>query len=269
MKRILSAAVALVLAAIPVTGCRSRELAELEGASAVPPGYVAVFGRSAAGKIAVAGTPALAERRFPPCSTFKIVSTLMGLDSGVLAGLETRLGYDGTKYEIAAWNRDVTLLEAFRASCVPYYKKLTGKLDRGYVRETLERLGYGNCDISVWNSNGHNVFWIESSLLISPVEQLGVLERIFSGGSGFRPEHVALLEECMDSGRAGAWRVCGKTGTGRNHNTNRLEAWFAGFAEDAAGGRLFFAAHGADPDRDVGSGEMREWIRNLLASRTF
>lgn len=58
MKRILPAAFALVLAVIPVIGYRSRELAEQEGASAVPPGYVAVCGRSSAGKIADAGTPA-------------------------------------------------------------------------------------------------------------------------------------------------------------------------------------------------------------------
>ena len=191
----------------------------------------------------------------------------MGLDSGVLTGPESRLGYDGTRYEFAAWNGDLTLREAFRTSCVPYYKKLTGKLDRRTVQKTLDRLNYGNCDISVWNSNGHNVFWIESSLLISPLEQLGVLEKIFSGRSGFAPGHVELLRECMRDGCAGDWTLYGKTGSGRNHNTNRLEGWFVGFAEPADGKPVFFAAHGAAPDRDVNGPEMRQWLREQFSRR--
>lgn len=101
----------------------------------------------------------------------------MGLDSGMVSGKSARLGYDGQKHEYEAWNRDVTLQEAFQASCVWYYKKLVGKLDKSYVQRTLDRLHYGNADISVWNRNGHNVFWIESSLLISPEEQVCGLGR--------------------------------------------------------------------------------------------
>lgn len=165
----------------------------------------------------------------------------MGLDGGGLADLNARLGYDGTKYEYDTWNRDLTLSEAFRFSCVPYYKKLTGRLEKTYVQEVLGRLGYGNRDISVWNSNGHNVFWIESSLLISPREQLRVLERIFSGRSGFSQRHVALLKECMRYESIGKIGFYGKTGTGRNHNTNRLEAWCVGFLEYPDGGIVYLA----------------------------
>ena len=205
-----------------------------------------------------------AEKRFPSCSTFKIVSTLLGLDCCVVTGPDSRLGYDGTRYETSSWNRDLTLREAFQLSCVPYYKKLTGKLDKSYVQRRLEELEYGNCDIYVWNSNGHNVFWIESSLLISPVEQVNVLERIFSGRSGFRAEHVAILKQCMRRGNAGAFAFYGKTGTGRNHNSNRLEAWFVGFAEHPDGRILYFAAHAADPERNVSSAELQEKIRQLI-----
>lgn len=149
--------------------------------------------------------------------------------------------------------------------CVPYYKKLTGRLEKTYVQEVLGRLGYGNRDISVWNSNGHNVFWIESSLLISPREQLRVLERIFSGRSGFSQRHVALLKECMRYESIGKIGFYGKTGTGRNHNTNRLEAWCVGFLEYPDGGIVYYAAHGADRKRDVLSSEIRDSIRQIVS----
>lgn len=55
------------------------------------------------------------------------------------------------------------------------------------MQTELDRLSYGNCDISDWNgglnTNNNNRaltgFWLESSLLISPKEQVEVLERIF------------------------------------------------------------------------------------------
>ena len=229
-----------------------------------PPETAAVFYTPGASELLVFGDGALAGERFIPCSTFKIISTLMGLDSGVLSGKSARLGYDGQKHEYEAWNRDVTLQEAFQASCVWYYKKLVGKLDKSYVQRTLDRLHYGNADISVWNRNGHNVFWIESSLLISPEEQVAVLADIFSGGAGFRPEHVAILRDCMDAGTVGDFRMYGKTGTGRNHNTNFLESWYVGFVEIPGKDRVFFAIHGADPKRNVASASLRETIAALI-----
>ncbi len=258
---------AVLTASLVILGCRSApeyECGEFPESVRVPPETVAVFYRPGAAEVLVFGDKHLAEERFIPCSTFKIVSTLMGLDSGVVSGESSRLGYSGEKYEYEAWNRDVELREAFQVSCVWYYKKLIGRLDKTYVQNVLDRLGYGNADISVWNRNGHNVFWIESSLLISPVEQVKVLGDIFSEGAGFRPEHIAILRNCMAAGAVEGFRLYGKTGTGRNHNTNHLEAWYVGFLEVSEERRVFFAIHGADPDRNVASAQLRETIRSLV-----
>lgn len=228
------------------------------------PDTVAVFHTPGSPVWTVYGSRKAAEQRFIPCSTFKIVSTLMGLDAGIVSGPDSKLGYDGTKYEYDSWNAELPLKDAFRLSCVWYYKKLIGRLEKSYVQNVLDRLHYGNRNISVWNSNGHNVFWIESSLLISPVEQIRMLEHIFSGQSGFRADHVALLKQCMRRGSAGPFAFYGKTGTGRNHNTNRLESWFVGFAEHPDGQILYFAAHAADLDRNVSSAELQEKLRQLV-----
>lgn len=265
MKKIVNIFLLAGVSALVFCGCRNTVALQeqaLPPSIKVPESFVAVFAEG--DQMRVFGNPALAECRFPPCSTFKIISTLMGLDCGVVHDLNSRLGYDGTKYENANWNRDVTLREAFQFSCVPYYKKLTGKLQKGYVQNVLEELDYGNCDLSVWNSNGHNVFWIESSLLISPLEQIGVLKRICSGATPFSPGHVAMLRKCMYQGPVGQWTLFGKTGTGRNHNSNFLEAWFVGYAENKAGRVVYFALHGAAPGRDVVSPELRKIAGELL-----
>lgn len=67
-----------------------------------PPETAAVFYTPGASELLVFGDGALAGERFIPCSTFKIISTLMGLDSGVLSGKSARLGYDGQKHEYEA-----------------------------------------------------------------------------------------------------------------------------------------------------------------------
>ncbi|HBF4863977.1 TPA: penicillin binding protein transpeptidase domain-containing protein, partial [Clostridioides difficile] len=108
----------------------------------------------------------LIETRASPCSTFKIISTLIGLEKGVITSKESVMGYDGTNYPNKNWNKNLSLEEAFKESCVWYYKKLINKVDAKSVQSILDDLKYGNCDISEWegdlkNGKGHlNGFWL-------------------------------------------------------------------------------------------------------------
>ena len=210
--------------------------------------------------------PALCKMRYSPCSTFKIFSTLMGLDSGVLQSACTKMGYDGTQYKINTWNHDVTLEEAFRASCVWYYEKMIAKLSRNDIQNKLNLLNYGNCDIGAWDDKSSNVFWIESTLQISPVEQVNFLHKVFDRKIGFKPEHIALVKSFMRYDDIGDIAFYGKTGTGRNHRTGHLEAWFAGFLETPEQKRCYFAIHIDHPERDVNSPAAREIIRSIIKS---
>ena len=153
----------------------------VDGDTALPSHFVAVFRGDSSPDYRIIGDKREASHRFTPCSTFKIISTAMLLDSGA-AELDTRLGYDGTEYSMPEWNKDVTLLEAFRYSCVPYYRKAVLLLDKSYIQECLNALNYGNCDIGGTGRVADELFWLESSLAISPEEQIEVLHRIFTLG---------------------------------------------------------------------------------------
>lgn len=237
---------------------------DAERKSDLPSRFIAVFQRESSSDFSLIGDKDEAEYRFSPCSTFKIITTAMLLESGT-ADLDTRFGYDGTEYSMAEWNNDLTLLEAFRFSCVPYYRKAVSRLDQSYIQECLNSLNYGNCDISGTGRFEDELFWIESSLAISPKEQIAVLRRIFTSGTVFSAGTVADLKQCMYSGDFAAGSLFGKTGTGRNYTTGYLEAWYVGFIELNDGGdRIYFAVHGADPDRDVLSSELRGWVEASL-----
>lgn len=73
------------------------------------------------------------------------------------------------------------------------------------MQRELDQLQYGNCDISDWegrlNTNNSNRaltgFWIESSLMISPKEQVEVMARIFGKDSAYSEETQNELKQVM------------------------------------------------------------------------
>ena len=66
----------------------------------------------------------LALHEASPCSTFKIVSGLIGIEEGVIASSETKMNYNGNNYGMDQWTDDLTFKEAFQCSCVWYFKKV-------------------------------------------------------------------------------------------------------------------------------------------------
>lgn len=96
----------------------------------------------------------LCRTQVSPCSTFKIISTLMGLHTGVLTGPESTMTYSGIQYPVAAWNGNLTLAEAFQSSCVWYFRQVIDQVGQASVAQQLADLDYGNQDISQWEGAG-------------------------------------------------------------------------------------------------------------------
>ena len=69
------------------------------------------------------------------------------------------------------WNRDINFSDAFRTSCVWYFRQVTDDIGKVKMQNELNKLKYGNCDISDWegklNTNNNNRaltgFWIVSA----------------------------------------------------------------------------------------------------------
>src|SRR5690242_7578834 len=49
-----------------------------------------------------------------PASTFKIVNSLIGLQTGVITNDSMIIKWDGVKRNVEAWNKDLSMYEAFR-----------------------------------------------------------------------------------------------------------------------------------------------------------
>ena len=209
----------------------------------------------------------LALTRRSPCSTFKIISSLIALENGILEPDDSTREWSGEVFWNEDWNKDIDFNEAFRTSCVWYYRQVIDDIGKDRMQRELEKLQYGNCDISDWegrlNTNNNNRaltgFWIESSLMISPKEQAEVMERIFGDRSDYSEETRNELKQVMlvpDQERSDL-SIYGKTGMGKAGGIV-VDAWFTGFAESTEG-TLYFCVHlGRTDGMDVSSSAAKE-----------
>ena len=204
----------------------------------------------------------LAVTRRPPCSTFKIISSLVALENGILEPKNSTREWSGEVFWNDDWNKDIDFKEAFRTSCVWYYRQLIDDIGKNRMQKELDKLQYGNCDISDWkgrlNTNNNNRaltgFWIESSLMVSPKEQVEVMERIFGENSVYSEETQNELKKVMlvpEQDRSGI-SIYGKTGMGKARGVV-VDAWFTGFAESAEGNIYFCVRLGRTDGMDVSS----------------
>ena len=166
--------------------------------------------------------PELAETRSSPCSTFKIISSLLALENGVIDPENSIREWSGEYFWNGEWNRDIGFEDAFRTSCVWYFRQVVDDIGKDRMQEGLDALQYGNCDISDWegslNTNNSNRaltgFWIESSLKISPREQAEVMERIFGEDGYASEETIDRLKQVMLLQEEDGLSIYGKTGMG-------------------------------------------------------
>lgn len=216
----------------------------------------------------------LAETRRSPCSTFKIISSLTALEHGILEPGDSTRTWSGEVFWNEDWNRDIDFSEAFRTSCVWYYRQLIDDIGQDRMQEELEKLRYGNCDISDWegrlNTNNNNRvltgFWLESSLLISPKEQTEVMERIFGENSEYSEETQNELKQVMLVTEQDRTDISfyGKTGMGKADGIV-VDAWFTGFAETAEGKLYFCVRLGRTDGMNVSSPLAKEIAIQIIS----
>lgn len=198
-------------------------------------------------------------QRLSPCSTFKIYSSLAGLETGVLdqEDVYTLFKWNGTRYDFPAWNHDQTLASATRDSVVWYFKELAGRIGRERMQDFLDKIEYGNRDIS----GGLTTFWLRSSLQISAREQVDLLHKMYAGELPVSLENVAIVKKNITISNNNGVHFMGKTGSGFQ-DSKWILGWFVGCIEKD-GNRYFFATNIQGPDGAIG-GKAREITKSIL-----
>lgn len=215
----------------------------------------------------------LAETRRSPCSTFKIISSLIALENGIIEPDDSVRKWSGETFWNENWNKDIGFQEAFRTSCVWYYRQIIDEIGEDRMQAGLNELSYGNCDSSDWegrlNTNNNNRaltgFWIESSLKISAKEQTEVMERIFGRNTHYGRDTLNRLKQVMliaGQDETGCL-IYGKTGMGKDKGVV-VDSWFTGFVDTQDGNRYFCVYLGRTDGKEVSSTKAKEIAASIV-----
>jgi beta-lactamase class D len=180
-------------------------------------------------------------KRYSPASTFKIAISLMGYDSGILIDtthplLSFQKGYPDF---LRVWKQDQTPTSWIKNSCVWYSQVLTKELGMEKFKSYVAKFNYGNMDLSgdKGKNNGLTNSWLSSSLEISPEEQTIFLQKLLSSKLFVSSKAYEMTKEILFiKALSGGWKLYGKTGTGKQFDTENLETnlqhgWFVGWIE--------------------------------------
>ena len=189
----------------------------------------------------------LSTKRISPDSTFKIYSGLFALEEDIIHYDASGQKWDGTTYSFDTWNKDQTLATAMQNSVNWYFQNLDIQLGYQKLYSYYKKISYGNCNLTA----GINYYWAESSLKISPVEQVMLLSNLRENKWAFEEENVQAIKNSLFISDTAIGRLYGKTGTGVV-NGQSSNGWFIGFLE--RGERVYcFATNLQNADNATGS----------------
>ncbi|MGE7132698.1 BlaR1 family beta-lactam sensor/signal transducer [Lysinibacillus xylanilyticus] len=184
--------------------------------------------------------------RVSPDSTYKIYSALFALESNVISPEESTLSWDGTEYPYDAWNMDQDVASALQKSVNWYFQELDRRKGFETIQSNLQDINYGNSNVS----GGLDEFWNESSLKISPVEQVQLLQAFYNNQLGYKEMNIQAVKDALYLEKNEEARLSGKTGTGTVNGKN-INGWFIGYVE-TKNNTYFFATN--IQNEDVASG---------------
>ena len=179
--------------------------------------------------------------RVSPNSTYKIYDALFGLEEGVITPDESLIVWNGESYPYEAWNADQTLQSAMSSSVNWYFQALDEQLGADSIYNYIHQVGYGNESMS----DDCSTYWMESSLEISPVEQVELLTKLHNNSFDFSPENINAVKDAIRLSSLDTGTFYGKTGTGRVDGQD-INGWFIGYIETADNTYFFATNIGAD-----------------------
>jgi beta-lactamase class D len=165
--------------------------------------------------------------RFLPASTFKIVNTLIGIETGKITDENMIIPWDGIKRWNEDWNRDLTMQQAFKLSAVPYYQEVARRIGRDTTKHWIDTLQYGNMNIS----GPVDSFWLNNTLKISPDEQLGLVKKLYFDQLPFQKRSQQIVRDVMLMENNTLYKLSYKTGFGYDEAQNVI-GWVVGWVEE-------------------------------------
>ncbi|HBE18323.1 MAG TPA: class D beta-lactamase [Cyanobacteria bacterium UBA11149] len=180
---------------------------------------------------------------FPVASTFKILNSLIALETQVIADEIAILTWDGITREFPGWNRDLNMREAFKLSAVWFYQVLARRVGYERMEKWINQVGYGNQQIG--DKNDIDRFWLNGKLQITPQEQIEFIRRLYQNKLPFSERSIAIVKDIMIVEKTPEYTIRAKTGWfGFGDDSKEQIGWYVGYIEK--GNNIYFFATNID-----------------------
>lgn len=219
---------------------------------------------NASGKFTVHNLARYRDSSYLPASTFKIVNSLIGLQTGKIVNDSMVIKWDGVTRRVADWNKDLTMYEAFRVSSVYYYQEVARRIGKDTMQFWLDSLGYGTKKIK----GAVDSFWLNNTLKVTPDEQLGLVKRLYFDQLPFFKSYQEVVKRAMLFEENTNYRLGYKTGWGFRENGNAI-GWVVGWIEENKH-PYFFVLNIESPDKDFDMWTIRmKMLKDILKHLGF
>jgi beta-lactamase class D len=171
--------------------------------------------------------------RFTPASTFKIVNSLIGIETGKIKDEKMIIAWDGEVRRFPngdtahGWNKDLDFTAAFKASAVPYFREVARRIGNKDMQRWLDTLGYGNRQIG----KAIDSFWLNNTLKVSADEQLGLVKRLYFDQLPFQKRTQQMVRDVMLQEENTQYSLSYKTGWGFDETGANI-GWLVGWIEE-------------------------------------
>jgi beta-lactamase class D len=183
-----------------------------------------------------------------PASTFKVINTLIALETGVVAHENEIIKWPGKTDTVKYGYRpdiyhDMSLKEAFKVSAGWVYVELAKRIGKDTYKEFLTKSNYGNADVTINDAD----FWNFGNLAISPANQIEILIGVYEETLPFSKKSFKILKDIMREEQTDHYILRAKTGWTREGGKDI--GWWIGYVEGKD--NIFFFATRLIKDRST------------------
>jgi beta-lactamase class D len=170
-----------------------------------------------------------------PASTYKVFSSLIALEDGVVKDADEVRPWDHVRRRPEI-DRDLNLRDAMRHSAYWFHRDVARQIGADRLKHWWDTVGYGNADTTA----GFDKAWVAGNLRITPRQQVRFLERLYDNDLPFSQRTMDIVKEIMVNEDTLGYTLRGKTGWATPPGQDI--GWFIGWVERAdSTGPFFFA----------------------------
>lgn len=198
------------------------------------------------------------EQRFLPASTFKILNSLIALETNVIRDENEIITWDSVDRKNDKWNMDQNLRTAIKYSVVWVYQGFARKIGQEKMQHFVDSVKYGNCNIG----GGIDRFWLDGDLRISAFEQIEFLKRLYYEDLPFSKRNIQIVKDILINDQTQNYVLRGKTGWASRFEPET--GWYVGYLEE--NGDIYFFANNIDIKEETDTAARISIVKDIFNS---